>query len=246
VCQVTLYEQKEEHASGFPTEKIRLINADSSMTPDSGASTGSRQTYMSGQALFKAIESMNRTMEENNVYTFDHLMQRGLPVKYRGIKIQDTTAADPETLQGNPYETWGVAAEMAEVEVDIREGKVRLLKMTAVGDAGTLINPQAVEGQFEGGMMMGAGMALKELYVHNESLNFGKYRIPDFSNYFEMEVILNQTYRRKGPFGATGVGEVVMLPAPPAIANAVFNACGVRVFDLPITKDKILRGMKKT
>lgn len=238
--------QIASHASGFPPEKIRLIHTDSSQTPDSGASTGSRQTFMSGQALFKAIESMNKVMEENNASNYDELIQKGLPVRYQGIKIQDTTAADPETLQGNPYETWGVGVEMAEVEVDLLKGDVRLLKMTAVGDPGTVINPQAVEGQFEGGMMMGAGMALMEHYIHNQSLNFGKYRIPDFSDYFEMEVILNQTYRQKGPFGATGVGEFVMLPTAPAITNAIFNACGVRIFDLPVTRDKLLRGFKKT
>jgi aldehyde oxidoreductase len=243
---IVMLVQIASHASGFPPEKIHLINTDSSRTPDSGASTGSRQTYMSGQALFKAIETMNRAMEENSAYKYDDLVQKGLPVKYHGIKIQDTTAADPETLQGNPYETWGVGVQMAEVEVDIDKGDVHLLKMTAVGDPGTVINPQAVEGQFEGGMMMGAGMALTEEYIHNKSLNFGKYRIPDFKDYFEMEVILNQTYRGKGPFGATGVGEFVMLPTAPAIANAVSNACGVRVLDLPITKDKILRGLKKT
>ena len=237
--------QMAAQAMGISTNKVHLVSRDSSLTPVSGASTASRQTYLSGHATLRAIEALKHAMKENDAYSYDDLVMKGLPVKYTGIKIQDTTATHPETLQGNPYETWGVGVEMAEVEVQINKGIVKILKMTAVGDPGTVINPQAVEGQFEGGMVMGAGMALYEEYVHGSTTNFNKYRIPGFREYFDMDVILNQTYRKKGPFGATGVGEFVTVPAAPAITNAIFDACGVRVCSLPITKEKFRKALDK-
>jgi aldehyde oxidoreductase len=137
---------------------------------------------------------------------------------------------------------------MAEIEVNMETGNVRILKMTAVEDLGKVINPLAVEGQIEGGMDMGAGMALREEYVHGKTKDWVTFKFPTMETAFDMKIITLETPRKKGPLGAVGVGEFVLLPTSAAILNAIHDATGVRIYSLPATPERILTALvaKKT
>ena len=143
------------------------------------------------------------------------------------------------------------AAYFAEVEVDTETGEVKLLKFITALDCGTAINPMTVEGQAEGGISQGVGLALTEDYVINktsgvvESNNFTTYKIPTILDMPQMEVIITNRPDPIGPFGAKGVGEPALAGIAPAIANAVYNAVGVRITDTPITPEKILKTLKE-
>ena len=134
---------------------------------------------------------------------------------------------------------------MAEVAVEVMTGKVKVLKVTAVNDLGTVINRQIVEGQIEGAIMMGLGYALTEEFVYNATDSFAKFRIPRAKDTPRMEVITLNIPREKGPFGASGAAEYADAPTAPAIMNAIANACGARIRDLPATPDKVKEALKR-
>lgn len=141
-------------------------------------------------------------------------------------------------------------AVFAEVEVDMETGEVRILKLLISNDSGRSINPMGLEGQVEGGAVIGLGYALTEDYVINsdtgkvESDNFTTYRIPSTLDTPEIEVILVEKPDPRGPFGAKVVGEASPSGIAPAIANAIYDAVGVRIKDLPITPEKILKALR--
>jgi aldehyde oxidoreductase len=134
---------------------------------------------------------------------------------------------------------------MAEVEVNTESGEVKVLKMTAVVDPGTIINPLAVTCQLEGGMDMGAGMALREEYVHGETVDWNTLKFPTMETSFDMEVHLLESARKNGPLGCTGVGEFTLVPTHPAIANAIYDAIGVPMYRIPATPERVLAAMGK-
>jgi aldehyde oxidoreductase len=141
--------------------------------------------------------------------------------------------------QGIPWETYSFGIQMAEVAVEVKTGKVDVLKITSVHDLGTVINRQHVEGQLHGGIAMGLGYALMEDFVYTKTDTFAKLRVPRAKDMPDMEVITLDIPRSKGPFGASGMAEYADVPTAPAIANAIYDACGVRVRDLPITPEKV-------
>ena len=134
---------------------------------------------------------------------------------------------------------------MAEVSVEVKTGKVKVLKVTAVNDLGTVINRQIVEGQIEGAILMGLGYALTEEFVYDHTDSFAKFRIPWAKDAPQMEVITLNIPRKKGPFGASGTAEYADAPTAPAIVNAVANACGARIRSLPATPDKVKEALKQ-
>jgi aldehyde oxidoreductase len=235
--------QLAAHSMGLPPDKIRLVTRDTAKTPDSSSASGSRVTYMSGGAMLVAIEELKKVMSETGAATHQDLVKAGKPTRYIGSKTQQTTPLDPVTGQGVPYESRVHGVQMAEVEVDTKTGEIRVLKMTAVVDPGTVINPQLVEGQIEGGLDMGAGMALREEYIHGKTKDWVSFKFPTIRDSFETEIILLQTPRRKGPLGAVGVGEFVLLPTCAAIMNALEDGTGVRVRHLPATPEKVLAAL---
>ena len=233
------------HQMGIPPEKIRLVTRDTDRTPVSGPAAGSRITYMAGGALIDAIELLKKAMAEANARNYEDMISAGKPTRYLGRKILDTTPLDPVTGQGSPWDSRVLGVQMAEVEVNTRTGEARVLKMTAVEDLGKIINPQAVEGQMQGGMDMGAGMALREQYVHGKSKDWSTYKFPTMDTAFDMEVITLETPRKRGPLGAVGVGEFVLLPTSASILNAIQDAIGVRIHDLPATPQRILEALAR-
>jgi aldehyde oxidoreductase len=232
------------HLTKIPREKIRLQTRDSALTPNSGLSAGSRQTFMSGHALIKAIEALQAAMKEAGAKSHADLVKAGKPTRYQARHSLTQTGMDDKTGQGEFFASRCHGVQMAEVEVDTKSGEVKMLKMTGVVDAGTLINPLNVLCQIEGGMDMGAGMALREKYVHGETVDWVTYKYPTMKDSFDKEVILIETPRKNGTLGATGVGEFTLMPTSPSIMNAIENAIGARIYDLPATPDKILKALK--
>jgi aldehyde oxidoreductase len=123
--------------------------------------------------------------------------------------------------------------------VNTETGATRVLKMTVAVDAGTILNPQAFEGQLEGGMDQGVGYALREEYVLGKTKDYVSFKFPTIRDIFDVEIITRETPRSNGPLGATGIGEMTMISTAPAIGNAIYNACGARVYNLPATPDKV-------
>jgi aldehyde oxidoreductase len=224
----------------LPLDKIRLVTRNTDLTTATGPAAGSRLTFMVGGALVDAVNKLKNAMAEVGAKTAHDMRAAGKDVRYIGRKkAMDAGPLDPETGQGPSFDSQVHAIQLAEVEVDIESGEVRVLKMTCACDAGVLINPQNVEGQLQGGMDMGVGYALREKYVAGETTDWKTFKYPRMQTAFEMETILQQTPRKRGSNGAVGVGEMTMVPTAPAVISAVHNACGVWVTDLPAVPEKI-------
>jgi aldehyde oxidoreductase len=134
--------------------------------------------------------------------------------------------------------------QIAEIEVNTETGDVKALKMTTAVDAGPIIHPQNLEGQLEVSMYQGIGYALRKEYVIGKTKDWITFKFPTIENSFEVEFIKRETPRIRGTLGSTGIGEMMMVSTTPAITNAIYNACGVRIHRLPATPEKIKAGLK--
>jgi aldehyde oxidoreductase len=234
------------HQMGLPLDKVRLYIRDTFETYGMGPSAGSRMTIMAGNSLLSAITNLKAAMDEVGAYTYAGLKTAGKPTRYEGTtKNQGPGGLDPKTGQGNDYIAEVQNLQLSEVEVNTETGDVRVLKMTSIVDCGTVINPQAVEGQLEGGMDQGVGYALREEYVHGKTSDWVNFKFPTIQNSFDSEIILLETPRDNGPLGAIGVGEMAMNSTAPAVINAINDACGVRIYNLPATPEKIKKALKE-
>jgi len=224
----------------IPLGKVRLVVRDTDHTTSSGPAAGSRITFMMGGALMLALEQLKGAMAETGASSYQQLKEAGRPTRYVGTKKNPGPGAmDPKTGQGPTFHSQIHAIQMAEVEVNTETGEVKVLKMTSAADAGTIINPLNVEGQLEGGMDQGVGWTLREQFIAGQSKDWITFKFPTMRTAFDMEIILKETPRPNGPKGATGIGEMTMAPTAPAIVNAIHNACGIWIHDLPATPDKI-------
>jgi CO/xanthine dehydrogenase Mo-binding subunit len=175
-------------------------------------------------------------------------MGQGRPPMGSGSYNPETTFLDPETGQGIPYEEYVYATQIAEVEVDTETGQVTVLRLAAAHDCGKAINPMLLEGQLEGGVAMGLGYGmLEEMVSENgqvQNPQFTDYILPTAPDMPEIELAIVEDPAPKGPFGAKGVSEAALLPTAPAIINAIYDAVGVRIRDLPATPVKVLAALK--
>jgi len=176
-----------------------------------------------------------------------HFREGGRIVVGEGWYDPPTQLVDKETYKGNISAAYGFGAQMAEVEVDTETGRVRVLRLVCANDVGRAINPMAVEGQIEGGAQMGLGYALtEELLVRDGDVlnpDFLDYRLFTAADMPEIETIIVETSDPEGPFGAKGVGEMGGTPTAAAIANAVFDAVGLRLTRLPMTPERVLAAL---
>jgi len=239
--------QIASHLTGIPLKKVRLVTRDTDRTTGMGPAAGSRMTYMAGGSLVLAIEQLHKAMEEAGTTTYEGLRKEGKPTHYLGSKMAAGRDAsmDPETGQGLSFESRVHAIQMAEVEVNTDTGEVRVVRMTTAVDPGTVINPQNLEGQLHGGMDQGVGFALREEYIHGKTKDWFTFKFPTMKTAFDMDVIINETPRAKGPLGAVGIGEMTMVCTAPAVINAIYDACGARIYDLPATPEKIRKALEK-
>jgi xanthine dehydrogenase molybdenum-binding subunit len=179
-----------------------------------------------------------------------HFKEQGTMIVTEAFYDPCNQMLDPKTCRGNVSATYIFGTQGAEVEVDLETGKVKVLQVVAAHDVGQVISQQTIKGQIYGGVVMGLGFALCEEYKTHEGKNlnpnFLDYKIlsaPDVD--FPIHVECIETNDLEGPFGAKGVGEPGLVPTAPAIANAVYDAIGVRIKNLPITPEKILAALKE-
>jgi len=229
--------QIASHMLGIPQSNVHLQTRETHNTVAMGPAAGSRMTWIGGGALVNALEQVKKAMDEAGGNTYEALVKAGKPVRYDGIKKnKGTPGTDPKTFQGDSNNSHVHNIQMAEVEVNTETGEVKVLKMTTAVDCGVIINPQAVEGQLEGGMDQGIGFALREEYIHGKTKDWITFKFPTINDMPEMELIFRETPRPGGTLGATGIGEMTMISTAPSITNAIYNACGARITHLPVFK----------
>ena len=167
----------------------------------------------------------------------------------RGTYNPKTTPVDFRTGEGNVSGSYGFEAQIAEVEVNTETGETRILKLWDAHDIGKAINPRSVESQIEGSLAMGIGYTFYENLIFKSGRianpNFAQYRLPRINGTPPMETLLIETMDPEGPFGAKGMGEASLLPTAAAIANAIHDAVGVRLQELPFTPEKVFRALNE-
>jgi 4-hydroxybenzoyl-CoA reductase alpha subunit len=265
ICQIVA------EVLGLPLRDIHLTSADTELTPPDMGTYSSRVTVAAGNAALRAAnmvkEELFRVVAEKLGVGVDDLITGDREIFVKRNPEISTSFADAVKLyqvknNGSPLvakgsynspdkmsPTFSFGAYVCEVEVDLRTGEVTVLRVTAASDCGQLLNPMSVEGQIEGCIVMGIGYALSENLIleGGQTLNpsFLGYRIPTSKQTPIINILHVVNKDPEGPFGAKETGEGSLDPTPPAIANAIYNATGVRIKELPITPEKILRGLKK-
>ncbi len=223
----------------IPPERVRILLSDTDLTPDGGPTTASRQTFVTGNAVRKAAAALRKLVT-------DRIAER--PGSAGGTARVSVVYEAPETKPlgegGDMHVGFSFAAQAAEVEVDTCTGEVRVLRLVTANDVGAVVNPLGLRAQMEGGAIMGLSHALTERFLLEEGKvmtdRFASYRMAPIAQTPEIISIPIEHPLRAGPFGAKGVGEIVTIPTPPAIVNALYNAVGVRVDRLPIDQEKVL------
>jgi len=224
----------------MPPAKVRLRTRSTADTAASGPVSGSRATYMLGGAAVDAAQQLRASMEELGSRSHAAFVEKGVPVRYKGGRTTiETAPLDPETGLGPSFEVQVFSVQMAEVEVDTATGEVRVVKITSAADPGRVIHPVNVEGQLHGGMDMGIGFALREEYVPGKSRDWITFKFPSIRYATDMETILVETPRELGTLGSVGIGEMAMVSTAPAIMNAIRDATGAMVHDLPATPERV-------
>jgi CO/xanthine dehydrogenase Mo-binding subunit len=251
-------------AYGVDTDLVRITTGDTDTAPMTGLSAGSKTIYTVGAAVLQAAEDARRqTFEiaaaelEASIHDLElvdgKVTVRGMPDK--GITLATIgkkgnlymSKTPPVLGKANPAFTQqapGFAAQLARLEVDADTGEVTILDFVIVQDVGKAINPMGVEGQMQGGAVQSLGMALTEGLLFDDSgrltnpslLDYRKLTAADLPN---LETIIVEVPAPAGPFGARGVGEPPIIPAPAAIANAIQNATGARLTELPMNPERI-------
>ncbi len=224
-------------------ELIEFTPKDTLLTKDAGSTSASRQTYISGKALYNACEKMRKFLTDCGFYkgklTLKEIYEKHGNVKFTGEFDPPTTKLDPETSQGIPYATYAFATHIAEVDVDEITGITNVKKIWACHDVGKAVNPVLLKGQVNSGVAMGVGMALMEKFEPRKTKNIDRYYIPTSLDMPEVECYFVEDEEPTGPFGAKGIGEPALIPSIPAIINAIKDATGVRVIKLPANPENL-------
>ncbi len=256
-----------------PLEQVDMVRGDTDLTRDTGSCTGSRVTFYVGNAVRIASGALERAIIEAAARELEaptdileirdgHVVAREAPgrrialaelarrVEARGARLREGGTYDPETCPldpatglGRPYATYASATQVAEVEVNVRTGVVRVRRVVAAHDVGKVLNPVGARGQVEGAVVMGVGFALTEEFVPGVTRGFARYRIPTTHDVPEVEAIFIERSDPKGPFGGKGLGECALIPTAPAIVNAIADATGARITRLPATRERVLHAL---
>ncbi len=247
-------------------DKVIIYSSDTDLTPFDCGAYASSTTYVSGNAAWKAAQKMRKRLikeaavfleeKEENVEFDGKMFVSGkksislndLSIKLLYNKYQQQVQVT-ESYYGHVSPPPFMAA-YAEVEVDIETGEYEICNYVTVTDCGTTINPMLARGQVEGGIVQGLGMACFEDVKYDKkgtllSNNFLNYHIPTHKEIHKLTTEFADSYEPTGPFGAKSVGEIGIDTPPAVICNAIYNATGVRVHSLPITPEKILKGLKE-
>ncbi len=262
----TVITQIAADALGLPVDQFELIGPDTFLTPDCGKTSASRQTYitgkaaeLSGKALRAAILRMTNAGDDARLSLVGgKIIAEGgreidlasLPLDAHGYALSAEETYDPPTTaldengQGAPYAVYGYGAQIAELEVDMKLGTTKVLRITAAHDLGKVINPLLAEGQIEGGIAQGLGLALMEEFLPGRTNNLHDYLIPTIGDMPVIKSILIEKPDPEGPMGAKGLGEHVLIPTAPAILNAIRHATGAKVTKVPALPHRVLAAIK--
>lgn len=248
-------------ALGVSPDAITIIGPDTDVTPDAGKTSASRQTFITGNAARLCGEALRAQILRLGNVSDAAMIGTGpegltlsdggeprrvtLPDPVGDYALEAVESYDPPTTplddngQGDPYAVFGTTAQMCELEVDLDLGTVKLLKITAAHDLGRAINPLLVEGQVEGGVAQGIGLALMEEFLPGRTENLHDYLIPTIGDVPPIETLIIESGDMHGPYGAKGLGEHCLIPTAPAVLNAIADATGIRIRHLPATPDRI-------
>ena len=249
---------------GVPADEIELKQADSTIVPSDGGVGGSRATRVYGNASFEAgikareelfafaaqaleVEPKELTLDRGAVahkpskrkMNFSEIVKfKGAPIYVRGYYKSTEKSHDAS-----------VSAQIAEVHVDPETGKITLRNMVSAHTTGKVINPLMHQGQIEGGVVFGLGYALTEEVMFDgpkiTTTNFGEFKIPSITDIPPLKThVMENVPSGPGPYNSLAIGEVANVPTAAAVANAVADACGVRITDLPVTSEKVYRALK--
>jgi xanthine dehydrogenase molybdenum-binding subunit len=250
--------------------KVRVLVMDTDLTPNGGPTTASRQTFVTGNASRYAAKTLRdeitATMAEKydvrpeqirfengivhvnghsmsyaDVYREMNALGKQPKVRY----VYEAPKTQPLGTGGDMHFAFSFGVQAAEVEVNKLTGEVRVLKVISANDVGMAVNPLGLQGQIEGGVMMGLGNALTEEFIMDNGNvvtdHLARYRVPGIMLTPEITSIIVEHPISTGPYGAKGVGEICSIPTTPAITNAIYNAVKVRVDKLPVDQEMIAR-----
>ncbi|HXH11761.1 MAG TPA: xanthine dehydrogenase family protein molybdopterin-binding subunit [Alphaproteobacteria bacterium] len=224
----TIVQQIVATEMGVPLSKVRVRQGDTDSTPFDEGPRASRVTYTEGQAVLQACAQMRQALQQDAT----------LPL---------TITVEHEAPQ--PEDVMYFCAQVAEVEVDRETGQVKVLKVVTAHDVGTVINPLAHQGQIDGGFVTGLGLAVTEELVSEDGqiLNghLGEYKLPTMADIPPLETVLVPTGGGEGPYQAKAIGELANNATAAAIANAVADAVGCRLFELPITAERVYEALRQ-
>ena len=253
-----------------PPAHVRVLVMDTDLTPNGGPTTASRQTYVTGNASRYAAKTLRdaitATMAEKydvrpeqirfkngivhaNGYSMTYAEvareMKSMGQQPRALYEYEAPRTQPLGTGGDMHFAFSFGVQAAEVEVNKLTGEVRVLRVISANDVGMAVNPLGLQGQVEGGVMMGLGNALTEEFIMNNGYvvtdHLARYRIPGIMLTPEITSIIVEHPTAEGPYGAKGVGEICSIPTTPAITNAIYNAVGVRVDRLPVDQEMIAR-----
>lgn len=237
---------------GVTPDDIVLIQNDTKFCPDSGATSASRQHFMNGKAVKAAADMLMDAMrkDDGSYRTYEEMVAEDIPVKYeyQYENASDMTLKymDPNTGKGEPTPAYMYSFQIAEVEVDTKTGKATCIGYWCVDDVGVIGNVAAVDGQGYGGLSHCIGFALTENYhdvkKHGNIAGAGIPTIKDIPDNFNL--IHHCTPRSNNPFGSAGCSETYQSGGHMAVINAIENACGVRIHELPAYPEKIKAGIE--
>jgi putative selenate reductase molybdopterin-binding subunit len=249
-----------------PIDRVIVYSSDTDLTPFDTGAYASSTTYVSGNAVLKAARKMKHMLIEEASKVLDcHVDDidfNGLIFKTDQHQITLSELSNRLTYNDDQKQLTSTdsyvgtkspppfMAGFVEVDVDTKTGEVDIINYVSVVDCGTTINPKLAQGQVEGGIVQGIGMAMFEDVKYNQkgklfSNAFTHYKIPTNSDIKKLTTEFVTSYEASGPFGAKSVGEIGIDTPPAALANAIFHAVGVRITSLPITPEKILKGIQE-
>lgn len=266
----TVLTQIAAETLGLKPGAFRVVVGDTKYTTSAGATSASRQTYISGNAVKNAAEKLadvlrteavNRLRAAKASLIFDdghvavstnpdkqvdfawlakRIHAKGAPLSWQGYFDPETVPLDPTTGEGVPYATYAFACQIALVTVDTLTGEVSVEKIVAAHDVGKAVHPENVIGQICGGVAMGIGFALMEEFEPGKTESMKDYHIPTCADMPEVIPIIVESAEPSGPFGAKGVGEPALIPTAPAILNGLADALGERIYSLPANLERVL------
>ncbi len=250
-----------------PVDKMIVLSSDTDLTPFDVGAYASSTTYVSGSAVKKCAEKIRKDILEVASQMLGEEVS-GLKVKEgtvvsgkTGESVSYSDICTYSLYQGGQHQIQAEAssvmpespppfiAQFAEVAVDVETGKVKPLRFVSAVDCGQAINPVLAEGQVEGAVVNGISYALTEEYRFDKkgrmvNPSFGNYKIFTAPDIPEIKTILVESYEETGPFGAKSVGEIAINGPAPAIANAIYDAVGVRLFETPFTPERVFKALK--